>query len=296
MSETLQARYGRAKVNDVELAWIEWGEHEAPDEKTIVAVHGITANLHTWDSIAPALTGSGYRLIGYDLRGRGDSAKPASGYNPGVHAADLKSLLDYFGLQRPNLFGHSLGAVICLNFAALYPDRLRSLVLIDHGMDTAPDARETISSTISRLSKSFDSLDDYLNLFRNSPVFARWTPQVEGYFSYDAVQREDGRFVPKVPASVFEEEFASLFVPDYLPSRLYDKIKVPTLILKAGVGTLDGGKRGFILSQEGAEKAVSSIQNARLVSVEGVNHYTIMLDPTPVVAQEILTFLQGVRA
>ncbi len=292
MSEVVEPRYGKAVVNNLELAWVEWGNSDTPADKTIVAVHGITANLHTWDALAPDLVEAGYRLIGYDLRGRGNSSKPATGYHVGHHSADLLALLDYFGLAQINLVGHSLGATIGLYFTAHHPQRIRKLVLIDHGMDTPLDARNTISSTMFRLGKVFGSLEEFINIYRAAPIYARWTPALQAFFTYDVEIQPDGTVISKVLPAAVEEEFGNLYVPEYLPSHHYALIEAPTLILRANEGTLDGGKNGFILSKEGAELAISSISDSRLVTITGVNHYTIALDPTPQVNQEIMGFLK----
>ena len=47
--------------------------------KSILCVHGITANCRCWDVLADPLTPE-YRVIAMDLRGRGASDKPAEGY------------------------------------------------------------------------------------------------------------------------------------------------------------------------------------------------------------------------
>src|SRR5689334_16810550 len=118
MNDTSGPRFGRATANGIDLAWAEWGDSAAPEARTIVAIHGITANLYSWGALAPVLAEAGFRFIAYDLRGRGESSKPASGYNTSIHADDLLGLLDFFKLASANLVGHSLGAVIGLNFAA----------------------------------------------------------------------------------------------------------------------------------------------------------------------------------
>jgi pimeloyl-ACP methyl ester carboxylesterase len=90
--------------NGVSLAIHEW----PGGEPAIVAIHGLTSNHTAWYPIADVLGGS-HRLIAYDLRGRGDSEKPAKGYSLAEHAADLLGLLDHFGLDRAVMMGHSLG-------------------------------------------------------------------------------------------------------------------------------------------------------------------------------------------
>lgn len=288
-----EPRLGRSEAKGIELAWGEWGDSAAPPEKTVVAIHGITANLFAWGALAPDLAAAGFRFIAYDLRGRGDSSKPTSGYNTVVHAGDLLNLLDFFKLSAANLVGHSLGAVVALQFAASYPERTHKLVLIDHGMDTPADARQTITSSFSRLTRVFASREDHFRFFRESPVYPHWTETVERFVAYDGQVQPDGTVRTKVLPQAAEEDLANQYAAEYLPSRLYTEIKTPTLILRATVGTLDGGRSGFILSAENARLLTSSIAGSRLVEVPGVNHYTITLDPTPQVLAEIVSFLNN---
>jgi pimeloyl-ACP methyl ester carboxylesterase len=287
-----EPRLGRASANGLELAWAEWGDSAATPAKTIVGIHGITANLFSWGALAPDLAARGFRFIAYDLRGRGDSSKPYTGYNTVLHAQDLLNLLDFFRLPSANLVGHSLGAVIALQFAASYPERARKLVLVDHGMDTPADARQTIGSSFSRLTRIFSSREEHLNFFKASPVYPAWTEAVERFVGYDGQVQPDGTVKTKVLPEAAEEDLTSQYIPEYLPSRLYTSIKLPTLIMRATVGTLDGGRSGFILSEENAHLLNQKIAGSKLVEIPGVNHYTIALDPTPQVLQEIVVFLE----
>ena len=97
----------------------------------VVGIHGLTANHRCWASMAEALAPD-FRLVAYDLRGRGDSDKPGTGYSLASHGRDLAALLDSLGLRRVVLMGHSLGATIALRFAVDHPARVRRLVLIGH--------------------------------------------------------------------------------------------------------------------------------------------------------------------
>ncbi len=84
----------RVAVNGVALAVREW-PGRGP---TLVCIHGLTANHTCWESLAAVLSPD-YRIVAYDLRGRGDSDKPERGYrillgdNPLVQRA-LRSFLD----------------------------------------------------------------------------------------------------------------------------------------------------------------------------------------------------------
>ena len=79
--------------------------------KPIVCVHGITANCRSWDVLASALTPK-HRMLAMDLRGRGRSDKPPSGYSLAHHIQDIMCLMDDLGMEQAVLMGHSLGAFI----------------------------------------------------------------------------------------------------------------------------------------------------------------------------------------
>lgn len=89
-------------------------------------VHGFisTAQVNWIEfGVARALTQAGFRLILPDLRGHGESAKPAApeAYPPDVLARDVLSLIAHFGLQPGgyDLVGYSLGARTCLRACVL---------------------------------------------------------------------------------------------------------------------------------------------------------------------------------
>src|ERR671915_1840087 len=113
---------------EVELAICRAGEGPDP----IVCLHGITAQHRAFNAAARYL-GPSRGLVGVDLRGRGDSDKPESGYGLEAHAADVIRVLDHLGLQNAVLSGHSMGGFVALKTALAFPDRVRALVLLDGG-------------------------------------------------------------------------------------------------------------------------------------------------------------------
>ncbi|MBL8260540.1 MAG: alpha/beta hydrolase [Candidatus Competibacteraceae bacterium] len=97
----------------------------------LVLIHGLAANLGFWHlGIARPLSQL-CRLTAYDLRGHGRSDIPAAGYSPQVLVHDLVRLLDYLQLERVHVLAHSYGGAVALLFAALFPERVISLILAD---------------------------------------------------------------------------------------------------------------------------------------------------------------------
>lgn len=101
-----------------------------PAKPTLVLIHGLTDNGMCWVRVADALRDS-YDIVLPDTRGHGKSEKPQAGYDVEERAADVASLIDALGLDRPVLFGHSLGGQVATATAALYPEKVRALVLED---------------------------------------------------------------------------------------------------------------------------------------------------------------------
>ena len=101
---------------------------EGPD---LIMVHGLAANMAFWffDSM-PALAKQ-FRVTVYDLRGHGLSALPASGYTTRDLAEDLLALMDSLQIEQAHLAGHSLGGATCLHAAALQPQRVLSMTLME---------------------------------------------------------------------------------------------------------------------------------------------------------------------
>ena len=101
------------------------------DGPPLVLTHGLGSNQAFWYfRIAPRLA-TQYRVTLYDLRGHGASEGPDEGYTTRDLAGDLEALLDAQGIESAHLVGHSFGGAVSLHFAALHPERARSLTLID---------------------------------------------------------------------------------------------------------------------------------------------------------------------
>jgi pimeloyl-ACP methyl ester carboxylesterase len=97
----------------------------------LVLTHGLGSNQAFWYfRIAPRLA-TRYRVTLYDLRGHGTSEGPDSGYTTRDLAGDLEALMDAQGIASAHLVGHSFGGAVSLHFAALHPERVLSLTLID---------------------------------------------------------------------------------------------------------------------------------------------------------------------
>lgn len=98
----------------------------------VVLVHGFSVPSYIWDSTAVALAGAGYRVVQYDLFGRGFSDRPRTTYDADLVDRQLQELLDSLGIRDPvHLMGLSYGGFVTGTFAGRHPERVRSLTLVD---------------------------------------------------------------------------------------------------------------------------------------------------------------------
>ena len=277
----------RVQAGGVALATRTWPEGGAPGRATLVCIHGLTSNHTVWWPMADELAGE-YRLVAYDLRGRGDSDKPATGYSLAHHHADLLALLDRLGLERPVLMGHSLGAHIAVRFAAHHPERVARLVLFDGGLDVRAEIFDSLGPALARLGVEFPSLETFLERLRALPMFAgRWNDYLTRHYTYDVEPGPGGGVRSKVARHAIEEEVANL-----ARARLWvwhHRIQAPTLLLRAPDGLLR--EDDCLMTQEEAEAMAHAIPRCRLVVVPGANHYTVLLADQPVVRREVAAFL-----
>jgi pimeloyl-ACP methyl ester carboxylesterase len=278
----------RVAVDGVELAVHEWpAMGRAP--KTIVGIHGLTANHRCWAPMAEGLAPD-YRLVAYDLRGRGDSDKPATGYSLAAHGRDLGALLDRLGLRSAILMGHSLGASIALRFAVDHPIRVRRLVLIDGGLDVRAEVLDSLAPAIARVGLEFPSLDAFLARIRALPMFAgRWNDSLEGYFRYDVETLPSGAVRSKAAPSAIAEELRNLQRERLW--TLHHRVRCPTLILRASDGLLTA--TDCLMTREEGQAMAAAIPRAKLVEVSGTNHYTVLMGRHPRVRTAVRAFLRA---
>jgi len=101
------------------------------DGPPVVLLHGIGRSLEDWADTVPALSGQ-YRVYAPDMIGFGLSDKPDVPYSLAGLARFVKHYLDAAGETRPvTLIGNSLGGAVAQQFAVLYPERTRRLVLVN---------------------------------------------------------------------------------------------------------------------------------------------------------------------
>src|SRR5215210_5908223 len=96
----------------------------------VVLLHGYGETGDMWAPLAADLMRD-HTVIVPDLRGLGQSSKPAGGYDKKTQAGDVAAVLDALRITQADLVTHDIGNMVGFAFAALHPERVRRFVLID---------------------------------------------------------------------------------------------------------------------------------------------------------------------
>jgi pimeloyl-ACP methyl ester carboxylesterase len=120
-------RHRKDKVNGISLHSVVGGAGPA-----VLFLHGWPQTWWEWRHVMSVL-GDGYTVIAVDLRGYGDSERPApeKGYDAATMCADLVGLLDTLDVPSAKVVGHDLGGLVAYALARLHPGRVDRLALLD---------------------------------------------------------------------------------------------------------------------------------------------------------------------
>lgn len=158
-------------------AWTESGSGEP-----LVLIHGVGMNRAVW---APqiAYLARYYRVIAYDVLGHGDSPLPPENPRLADLGDQLEALLDELEIERACLVGHSMGALIALDFALRVPSRVRGLVALNAVYRRSPEQREAVLERARRLHEggADDDLEETLDRWfgpRQPAGFPEWVGRV----------------------------------------------------------------------------------------------------------------------
>ncbi|TCD65971.1 hypothetical protein EIP91_001963 [Steccherinum ochraceum] len=103
--------YGRVRY------WL-MGPEDGP---RIVLIHGLSIPAIIWQDVAPQLAANGYRVLLYDLYGRGYSDAPRTTYDTNLYVTQLALLMQYIGWEKTHVVGLSMGGGIGAAFCDQFP-------------------------------------------------------------------------------------------------------------------------------------------------------------------------------
>jgi len=248
-------------VGNLKIHYLEWGDDSAP---VILMLHGFGVSGHMFDEFAERMQDR-YHLIAVDQRGHGDSEWSAEGdYSREAFVRDIEGLQAALGLERFSLVGHSMGGLNAVAYTVANPPRVRALVLVDVGPESAKEGVDNIV----RFTRGPDELEfeEFVEMaHRFNP--RRSVENIRERMRHRLRQLESGKWTWKFD-NRFRKEDPELQIGSRLSNdemwQLFRDVSVPTLLVR--------GAESDVLTPEIAERAAREMQRARLVVVPGAGH------------------------
>ncbi len=254
----------------LKLQFWDWGTDGKP---AMILVHGGLDHARSWDWVARALRDD-YHVYALDLRGHGNSAwAPGALYSIAEHILDLSVLADIINAFPITLIGHSLGGILTLLYAGIYPDRVAKMVAIE-GLGPPPNHRvhkpasqrirewiEAVRKLEHRLPHSYPDLATAVARMKEANPFL--SDEVAEHLTVHGTNwNSDGSIIWKF------DNYARIFAPYGMnmddSKEILEKITCPTLLF--------WGRESWAQDPE-IDGRAAVIRDHKLVKVDKAGHW-----------------------
>lgn len=240
------------------LSALVWGSGTAE----LVLLHGGAQNAHTWDTVALALRRP---LVAVDLPGHGHSDGGRGGsLAVAANAADVAGVVGVLAPQARAVVGMSLGGATALALAAVAPELVRSLVLVDITPGVTAAKAQAITSFVAGPA-SFASFDDLLErTVQFNPT--RSVSSLRRGILHNAVQLDDGSWVWRYARwrelDAPRDDGAEAPTPDFASQwDIVSRLTVPVMLVR-------GMRPGSVVDDEDEAELLRRCPSARIEHVD----------------------------
>jgi pimeloyl-ACP methyl ester carboxylesterase len=239
----------------------------------LVLHHGLASSQRIWDGMLPRLART-FRIVTFDARGHGRSAKPGAGYGFEHTVADALAVIRATRLGRPVIVGHSWGANVALEIAVRARGRVAGTVLVDGGVGSLR-ARMSWAEARDQLAPpplAGIPFDEFLAGAREmlGSQFP-WNENVEALVRSLVRVDRTGSIRPRLSRANHMRILHAMWEQDM--RSLYRRLRVPVLAVLARPDPADGAARDFLASKRRgaalAREAASEL--VRVTWIDGVH-------------------------
>lgn len=203
-------------------AWSRYGSGEP-----IVLVHGVGMGQDVW---APQVSdlARDFEVVVYDMWGHGHSTLPAGSLELSHYAQQLVDLLDHLDLPSVHVIGHSMGALVALEFALAYPQRCQGVVAMNAVFSRTKQQRHAVQQRAEELMRNGTqaNVDDTMTRWFGDPVDAR----------YDEAERLSRKLLTEVNPQGYARAYQVFATADAQHASRLPGLQVPVLFF---TGELD---------------------------------------------------------
>ena len=261
----------KVNIGNLELSYRNW----APEGRQILMLHGLASNARIWDLLAPILA-KNFSVIAVDQRGHGNSDKPDTGYDFDTVTNDVVGFINALKLKNPIVVGHSWGGSVALCLATQRPDLISGLCFVDGGLieisrtpgnslekalvNMAPPLWEGLSASDVRerlKRRDWGEQDD-----------TSTSANLEEIVMANLETHPDGSINARLSRKNHLEVVKAFW--NHKPSKLFEHIRCPTLILSARMGSENTDRQ--VLKNELLNEAAQKIAINKSMWLENSIH------------------------
>ncbi len=249
-----------------------------PNGKTIMLLHGKNFCGAYWAQTATDLSNKGYRVIIPDQIGFGKSSKPEHfQFTFQQLALNTKTLLDTLGISKLAVLGHSMGGMLAVRFALMYP-RITEKLILENPIGLEDWKLKVPYQSVDQwykgeLQQTYQSIKQYQ---MDSYYAGKWTPEYDKWAALLASWTSS----PDYPKVAWNAALTYDMIFTQPVCYEFEQIRVPTLLI---IGQRDRTALGKASVSEEVRRTMGNypelgrnaarrIPNAQLVPIEGVGH------------------------
>jgi pimeloyl-ACP methyl ester carboxylesterase len=259
------------------LHYLEWNPR---GRRTLVCLHGNSANAWWWQPMTEALGELDFRILALDLRGHGESdwVRPPA-YLPTDYAEDVARFLRGMALADAVVIGHSMGGICALALAVNYPNLVHATVVVDVAVTSSQRRNRYLQRLRALPTVTYPDLETAKARFRLMPNEGAIAATTIAMIGEKSIGRADnGRYTMK-----FDRE--SFFGGDGMDVvDAICRVRIPLLLVR--------GERSRIMTAEAAERAAASNPAVRLVTIPAAHHHVLLERPASL-ASSVSEFVTG---
>ncbi|MGI9318971.1 MAG: alpha/beta fold hydrolase [bacterium] len=268
------------------IAALDYGD---PGFPPVLALHGWLDNAASFEPLSAHL--KNYRLIALDFAGHGFSGHrpPGTKYHLVDYVADVAHALKDLELEKVRLMGHSLGAGVSILFAAVYPEVVEKLVLID---GVGPITESTVGAS-ERLRNAIDAgLKHALEPSLSPRTYSQWQTLIEARTKASPISNRSAELLVRRNASEQGKDIilhsdrrlrhpSPVYFTEDAVLHFVEQVACPTLVVLA--------KEGMVMHRDQTKARLSAFRNVTVIECEGQHH--LHMDQPQQIALRIDKFL-----
>ena len=275
----MESRSGEEHVNGIAMAFRHWPRPQAPAHPPIVLGHGVLQTGEGMRHLAEQLALDGEVLVP-DLRGRGETSRPESGYDPATMADDVAALIERLGLRPAVLIGRLHGGLVAYHLAARRPDLVCGVVLGDANPDVSEERAAKALEAVRSLPEGFATREEAERFYEEGLGLP--AERARHDMPTDLEARPDGGYRWRHDLDIVRRiEAAAMPRSDW---AILERVRCPVLILR--------GQRGHIPAQT-AERMLTTMPRARAQTIFGAGHDVFLGPGSEQALAAIQLFLRG---